>query len=207
MKRLMIACLAALASGVAAAPAAAQIWQDPATGVITCTTSAGFFQRRLVTGVGETGRIVGLVRLVSPNPSPRYTAAGGFVFRETASSENTSVEIALRPGTTDRIVVGLHIPGQPFVELGEYPANLWFPLAISYARGEIRVMVGTRVTHHRVRLNGPLLPALHCNSGTFQFRLGPGLGMGDYLARPADPNAPPAHAPDGGAPSPSGPSR
>ena len=163
-----------------ACPAAAQISQDPATGRITCTTEPGRFARRIVTGVGEGGRISGMIRMVSPDPSPRFTAAGGFIFKE-AGARNAGVHIALRPETTDRIVIGLHLPGEPFLELAEVRANLWIPLSLSYVDGMMTVTVGQqeRAVRRRVRLTGPVQPILHCNSGTFEFRLGSGLGMGE----------------------------
>ena len=176
------ACLTAALLGLLAAdPATAQVEQDPSTGIITCATPPDHFDRRLVTGVGEGGRITGAIRLVSPAPAPRFTAAAGFLFRE-ASSRHAAVHIALRPGTTDRIVVGIQFPGESrLTELGEYPANQWFPLSISYRDGWITVALGRRVTRQPARLTGPLLPALHCNSGRFEFRLGPGLGLGGEL--------------------------
>jgi hypothetical protein len=181
---LKSACLVAAFSSALAGPATAEIVQDRTTGTITCTTPPGHYSRRIVTGVGEGGRISGMIRMIRPDPSPRYTAAAGFIFKETGT-RNTGVHIGLRPGTTDRIVVGLHIPGEgPLIEVGEFSARLWFPLAVSYASGTLTVEVAGRSFRRRVRMTAPLLPVLHCNSGTFEFRLGPGLGMGE---RPADP--------------------
>lgn len=182
------ACLAAaLANAVAAAPAAAQIEQDPATGLITCTTPPGRLSRRIVSGLGEGGRITGQIRLVTPNPSERWTAAGGFLFREARRPtpgvpiRNAGVQVALRPGTTNRIVVGIHLPGgRPLTEIGEYPANQWIPLSVSLANGSLTIQFGRQTIRRRVQLTEPLQPVIHCNSGTFEFRLGPGLGLGDY---------------------------
>jgi len=205
--RLTAACLtAALFGPVAAAPARAQIEQDAATGIVTCTTTAGNYTRRIITGVGDDGRIGGMVRLVRPDSDSRFPAAAGFIIKE-ASARHAGVEVALRPGTTDRIVYGAKMPGErSLLELGEAAANLWFPLAISIANGTMTIQIGQHVTRGRVRLNGPLQPIIHCNSGTWEFRLNPGLGLGEVPVN-VRPNAPPAHAPDGDGPSPSGPSR
>jgi len=203
----MTASLAGLLGLLAGGPALAQIEQDPTTGRIICTTSAGNYTRRIITGVGEGGRVSGMVRLVRPDSVEHYPAAAGFIFKE-AGARSAGVEIALRPGTADRIVIGVKMPGErALVELGEVSANLWIPLALSVANGTMTVQIGQRgVTRGRVRLNGPLQPIMHCNSGIFEFRLGPGLGLGDVPMN-VNPTAPPARAPGGGAPSPSGPSR
>ena len=206
--RLTAACLVATLLGpFAAGPARAQIEQDAATGVVTCTTTAAHYTRRIITGVGEGGRVSGMVRLVRADSVEHYPAAAGFIFKE-AGARSAGVEIALRPGTADRIVIGVKMPGErALVELGEVSANLWIPLALSVTNGTMTVQIGQRgVTRGRVRLNGPLQPIMHCNSGTFEFRLGPGLGLGEVPVN-VDPNVPPARAPGGGAPSPSEPSR
>ena len=178
--RTTAACLAAaLVAPFAASPALARIEQNAANGVITCTTDAGRYSRRVITGVGEGGTISGRVRLVTPDPSPRYTAAAGFIFKE-AGARNLGVQIALRPGTTDTLVIGLKMPGEaPLVELGEGPINVWVPISITYADGTITATIADRTVRRRARLEGPIQPILHCNSGIFQFRLGPGLGMGE----------------------------
>jgi hypothetical protein len=201
------ACLAGLLGLLAGSAALAQIEQDPTTGRITCTTTAGHYTRRIITGIGEGGRVSGMVRLVRPDSVEHYPAAAGFIFKE-AGARSAGVEIALRPGTADRIVIGVKMPGErALVELGEVSANLWIPLAISVTNGTMTVQIGQRgVTRGRVRMNGPLQPIMHCNSGIFEFRLGPGLGLGEVPVN-VDPNAPPARAPAGGAPSPSEPSR
>lgn len=207
MMRLSVTYLAAAAGAFAAGPARAQVEQDPATGVVTCTTTGGHYTRRILTGVGEGGRISGMVRLVRPESVEHFPAAAGFIFKE-AGARNAGVEVALRPGTTDRIVIGVKMPGErALVELGEVAANLWIPLALSVENGNMVVQVGQRgITRGRVRLNGPLQPILHCNSGVFEFRLGPGLGLGEVPVN-ADANARPAHGRGGDGPSPSGPSR
>jgi hypothetical protein len=178
--RFTAACLAAsLLAPFAAGPAVAQIEQNPATGVITCTTTAGRYSRRIVIGVGEGGTISGRIRLVRPDPSPRYTAAAGFIFKE-AGARNAGVQIALRPGTTDTLVIGLKMPDEtPLVELGEGPINVWVPISVTYADGIMTATIADRTVRRRARLVGALQPILHCNSGTFEFRLGPGLGMGE----------------------------
>ncbi len=173
-------CLAAaLLAPLAASPAAARIEQDDATGVITCTTTPGHYDRRIVTGVAAGGTISGRVRLVAPDPSPRYTAAAGFIFKE-AGARHTGVQIALRPGTTDTLVIGLRMPGEAaLVELGEGPVNVWVPISVTYADGNLTATIADRTVRRRARLEGSIQPVLHCNSGTFEFRLGPGLGMGE----------------------------
>lgn len=198
--RLTAACLAAALPGAFAAdPAFAQVEQDPASGIVTCTTTAGTYSRRIITGVGEGGRISGMVRLVRPDPSQRYTAAAGFMFKE-ASSRHAALEIALRPETTDRIVYGIQMPGESrLTEFGEAAAGLWYPLAISITNGVMTVQVGQQSTTRRVRLNGPLQPILHCNSGTFEFRLGAGLGLGEVPVNVPS-SARPARDPGGGGP-------
>ena len=76
--------------------------------------------------------------------------------------------------------VGLRVPGNPrLIAFGTLPSNRSVPLAVSLEDGLLVVSVGTRVERRRVRLDGPIEPMIHCNSGTFEFELDPGMRLAE----------------------------
>jgi hypothetical protein len=180
MDRRWICAVAGAAALIGGGPAAARISVDSTTGRVTCATAAGHYLQRAVASRAAGGRLAARIRLVAPAPSARWVPAAGFLFTA-PGDRNAGVQIALSPDDSSVMLVGLRLPGNPeLIQLGSLPADISVPLSVSLsADGLLVVTVGRRVERRRVRLRGPIEPKLHCNSGTFEFELVPGMRLAD----------------------------
>lgn len=171
---------AGAAALLGAAPAAARISVDPATGHVTCATTAGHYLQRIVASRATGDQLMARIRLVAPAPNSRWVPAAGFLFTA-RGDRNAGVQIAQSPDDPSVMLVGLRLPGNPeLIQLGSLPADRWITLSASLsADGLLVVRVGDRVERRRVRLRGAIEPKLHCNSGTFEFELAPGMRLAD----------------------------
>lgn len=176
--------LASAAALLSASIATAQISVGPAAGVVTCQVVAGRFQQRVLTGAGEVRRMAGRIRLVTGASGTRWVPAAGFLFKS-RNDQNAGVQIALSPDRRDVMLVGLRLPGRPeLIELGTLPADRWIEVSVSLDRERLMTVgVAGRTFRRRVRLAEPIESVMHCNSGTFEFVLEPGLGLTDPPAR------------------------
>ena len=180
MDRRRMRTAAAAAALIAGAPVAARISVDPPTGRGTCSTTGGHYDQRTVVSRTTGDQLMARFRLVAPAPGSRWAPAAGFLFTA-PGDRNAGVQIALSPDDPQIMLVGLRLPGnRELIRLGSLPADRWITLATSLsADGLLVVRVGDRIERRRVRLRGPIEPKLHCNSGTFNFELAPGMGLAD----------------------------
>jgi hypothetical protein len=180
MDRRSICVIAGAAALIAGVPADARIAVDPATGRVTCETTAGHYSQRIVTSRAAGDQLAGRIRLVMPAPSTRWAPAAGFMFNGD-NDRSAGVQIALSPDDPSIMLVGLRIPGnRELIQFGSFPADRSMAISASLsADGLLVVTVAGRVERRRVRLRGPIEPAIHCNSGTFEFELAPGMRLAD----------------------------
>lgn len=172
--------VAGAAALVGGAPAAARISVDPATGRVTCESPAGQYVQRTVASRATGDQLMGRIRLVTPAPSARWVPAAGFLFNGD-NDRNAGVQIAQSPDDSSVMLVGLRLPGnRELIRLGSLPAGRPITVSASLsADGLLVVRVGDRVERRRVRLRGAIEPVIHCNSGTFEFELAPGMRLAD----------------------------
>ncbi|MEA3012495.1 MAG: hypothetical protein QOD42_1040 [Sphingomonadales bacterium] len=180
MDRRWICAVAGTAALFAGVPAAARISVDPATGRVTCESSAGHYAQRTVASRATGDQLMGRIRLVTPAPSARWVPAAGFMFNGD-NDRSAGVQIAQSPADSSVMLVGLRLPGnRALIQLGSLPADRWITLSASLGAGGLLVVrVGDRVERRRVRLRGAIEPVIHCNSGTFEFELAPGMRLAD----------------------------
>jgi hypothetical protein len=180
MNRRRISTIAGAAALIGGATAHARISVDPATGRVSCETGAGHFSQRTIAGRTAEAPLAARIRLVTPASSARWVPAAGFLFTA-PGDRNAGVQIALSPDDSSIMLVGLRLPGRSqLIRFGSFPADRWITLSASLsADGLLAVTVAGRTERRRVRLQGPIEPKLHCNSGIFEFELAPGTRLAD----------------------------
>jgi hypothetical protein len=143
-------------------------------GYFQCSTMPGMMAREDVGAYSAEAEVDGRVHLVADRTHPDWSPTAAFLF-ELNGKRAVGVAVTKVRGDPDHLYAGVWKHEMPILLIARWDANAWIPPSAKLGKdGQLTVTAGQFSKSVNVGRGTVVRRVIHCNSGAFDFDLGPG---------------------------------